>query len=69
MEKTNIQNDFLNRLKDEHRRVTVITVNGFQIKGLITGHDQYTIQMEMDVSGKQLLVYKSAVSTIVRGEG
>lgn len=67
MNERNIQNDFLNLLKDEGRRVTVITVNGFQLKGNILGHDRYTIQM--DVDGQPHLVYKHAVSTIVRKEG
>lgn len=67
MEKRNIQNDFLDRLKDEGRRVTIITVNGFQMKGLIISHDQYNILL--DVDGRQQLVYKSAVSTVIRKEG
>lgn len=62
-----LQDNFLDRLRDERCRVTVITVNGFQIKGRITGHDQDTILM--DVGGQQQLVYKSAISTIVRREG
>ena len=61
-----IQSEFLDTLQQEKRPVTIITVNGFQIKGLVTGHDQFTIQMEDD--GRQLLIYKHAVSTIVRRE-
>lgn len=64
MKETTVQNSFLDRLKEERRSVEVITINGFHIEGLIADHDQYTILM--DVNGRQQLVYKSAVSTIVR---
>lgn len=47
--------------------MSVITINGYHIDGLILGHDRYTILMVVD--GKQQLVYKSAVSTIVREGG
>lgn len=56
----NIQGPFLGGLTD--RTVTVITVNGYQLKGRIVGHDQYTILLEVD--GKRQLIYKSAVSTV-----
>lgn len=63
----NIQNDFLDKLQQERLPVTVITVNGFHLKSVIVDHDQDTILV--DVDGKQPLVYKHAVSTIVRREG
>lgn len=59
-----IQNESLDSLKNERRRVTVITVNGFQMKSLIACHDQCTILME--ANGRRQLVYKHAVSTIIR---
>ena len=66
MSKTiNLQEQFLDKLQQERRSVSVITVNGYHIEGLITGHDQYSIQM--DVDGKRQLVYKHAVSTIKGG--
>lgn len=61
----NLQEDFLNHLLKGHRPATIITVNGFQLKGRIVGHDQYTLLVESD--GQQQLVYKSAVSTIKAG--
>lgn len=64
-DKTNLQEQFLDRLQQEQRPVTVIAVNGFQMKGRIIGHDQYSIKM--DVDGKQQLVYKHAISTIKEG--
>jgi len=42
---------------------TIFLVNGYQIKGSIRSFDNFTILL--DVDGKQQLVYKHAVSTIV----
>lgn len=42
--------------------VTIYLMNGFQLKGLVRGFDNYTIILDSD--GKQQLVYKHAVSTI-----
>lgn len=61
----NLQEQFLDRLKESQQRVTIITINGFQLKGTITGHDQFTLLV--DVDGQQQLVFKSAVSTIKEG--
>lgn len=61
----NLQEQFLDRLQQEQKPVTVIVLTGFQMWGLITGHDQYSIQM--DVDGQRQLVYKHAISTIKEG--
>ena len=37
-------------------------MNGFQIKGYVKGFDSFTVIM--DSMGKQMLVYKHAISTI-----
>jgi len=37
-------------------------VNGFQIRGFVKGFDNFTVVLDSD--GKQLLVYKHAISTI-----
>ncbi|MDF2839495.1 MAG: RNA-binding protein Hfq [Clostridia bacterium] len=58
----NLQDVFLNQVRKEHVPITIFLVNGFQIKGLVKGFDNYTIVL--DVEGKQQLVYKHAVSTI-----
>jgi host factor-I protein len=58
----NLQDTFLNQLRKDNIPVTIYLVNGFQLKGLIKGFDQFTVVLEND--GKQLLVYKSALSTI-----
>lgn len=63
--KINLQEQFLDHLHHGRKQVTVITTNGFQLKGRIAGHDQYTALL--DVGGQQQLVFKSAVSTVKEG--
>ncbi|WP_017727408.1 RNA chaperone Hfq [Halalkalibacterium ligniniphilum] len=57
----NIQDHFLNQLRKENIPVTVFLLNGFQLRGLIKGFDNFTIVLESE--GKQQLVYKHAIST------
>ncbi|MFZ5354204.1 MAG: RNA chaperone Hfq [Bacillota bacterium] len=59
----NLQDVFLNQVRKEHTPITIYLVNGFQLKGLVKGFDNYTIVL--DNEGKQQLVYKHAVSTII----
>ncbi|NLZ52932.1 MAG: RNA chaperone Hfq [Thermoanaerobacteraceae bacterium] len=58
----NLQDSFLNQIRKENIPVTIYLVNGFQLKGLVRGFDNFTIVLDAD--GKQQLVYKHAVSTI-----
>lgn len=57
----NIQDVFLNQLRKESIPVTVFLLNGFQLRGLIKGFDNFTVILETE--GKQQLVYKHAIST------
>ena len=57
-----LQDVFLNQVRKEKVSVTIHLVNGFQIKGFVKGFDNFTIIMESE--GKQIIVYKHAVSTI-----
>ncbi|WP_227935892.1 RNA chaperone Hfq [Alkalihalobacillus deserti] len=57
----NIQDQFLNQLRKDNISVTVFLTNGFQIRGLIKGFDNFTVVLETE--GKQQLVYKHAIST------
>lgn len=66
-DKINLQDDFLGQLHRGRHAVTIFTTNGFQMNGRIAAYDQFTLLVE-DAKGKQSLVYKSAVSTIVRAE-
>lgn len=57
----NIQDNFLNQLRKESIPVTVYLTNGFQIRGLIKGFDNFTIII--DSEGRQQMIYKHAIST------
>lgn len=58
----NLQDVFLNQVRKEHIAVTIYLTNGFQLKGMVKGFDNFTVVLETD--GKQQLVYKHAISTI-----
>ncbi|MDO3679239.1 RNA chaperone Hfq [Paenibacillus ehimensis] len=58
-----VQSNFLNTLTEEGIPVTLITKNGFQMKGVVKFHDQYTIVLE--VNGNDTLINKVAISTII----
>lgn len=59
----NLQDVFLNQARIDKIAVTIFLTNGFQFKGMVKGFDNYTIVLDCD--GKQNLVYKHAVSTII----
>ena len=58
----NLQEVFLNQVRCAKTAVTVFLVNGFQIRGFVTGFDNFTVILDSD--GRQQLVYKHAISTI-----
>jgi len=58
----NLQDAFLNQVRKDKILVTIYLVNGFQIRGLVKGFDNFTVVVELD--GKQQLVYKHAISTV-----
>ena len=59
----NYQDAMLNQLRREKIPVTVFLVNGFQIRGTVRGFDSFTVLM--DAEGRQELVYKHALSTLI----
>ena len=64
MSKTNnLQEIFLTQARRERRPVTMFLMNGFQMRGCITGFDAFTVVLSSD--GKQQIIYKHAISTIV----
>ena len=64
MKKTsNLQEIFLTRARKQNVPVTVFLVNGFQLRGTVTGFDNFTVVLDTD--GKQQVIYKHAISTIV----
>jgi len=58
----NLQDAYLNQVRKDKILVTIYLVNGFQIRGMVKGFDNFTVVVELD--GKQQLVYKHAISTI-----
>jgi len=58
----NFQDVFLNGARKTKMTVTIHLVNGFQLKGMVRGFDNYVIVLETE--DKQMLVYKHAVTTI-----
>lgn len=58
----NLQDSFLNQVRKENIPVTIYLVNGFQLKGLVRGFDNFTVILEYE--SKQQMVYKHAISTI-----
>jgi host factor-I protein len=59
----NLQDVFLNQIRKDNIPVTIYLVNGFQLKGLVKGFDNFTVVL--DYEGKQQMVYKHAISTIM----
>lgn len=59
----NLQDTFLNQVRRENLPVTIYLVNGFQLKGLIKGFDNFTVVIEFE--GRQQMVYKHAISTVM----
>ena len=64
MQKTqNLQDIFLNQVRREKQVVTMFLMNGFQMHGTVKGFDGFTVILDSD--GKQQLIYKHAISSIV----
>lgn len=59
----NLQDIFLNEVRKDHTSIVIFLISGYQIKGYVTGFDNYTIVMDSD--GKQQMIYKHAISTII----
>jgi host factor-I protein len=59
----NLQDTFLNQARKTAMPLIVFLVNGFQLRGIATGFDSFTLVL--DTEGKQQLIYKHAISTIV----
>ena len=59
----NLQDLFLLSARRNRTSVTVFLVNGFQMRGIVTGFDSFVVILESD--GKQQMLYKHAISTIV----
>ena len=60
--KANLQDLFLLRAKRDKVTVTMFLMNGFQMRGTITGFDAFVVIL--DSEGRQQVIYKHAISTI-----
>jgi host factor-I protein len=60
--KNNCQDNFLQQIKRERIGVVIYLVNGFQLKGMVKGYDNFTVFLENE--GKIQMVYKHAITTI-----
>ena len=61
-QQNNLQDIFLNGARKNKISVIIYLTNGFQLKGYVKGFDSFTVVL--DSEGKQILVYKHAITTI-----
>ncbi len=59
----NLQDTFLTRARRNRLGVTLFLMNGYQLRGVITGFDSFVVVLMTD--SKQQIIYKHAISTIV----
>ena len=62
-EAINLQDAILKECRREHVPLTLFLMNGFQLRGIITGYDSFVVVLVSD--GKQQMIYKHAISTLV----
>ena len=61
-EPMNLQDAVLNEVRRDKVPVTLFLMNGFQLRGTITGFDSFVVVLVTD--GKQQMIYKHAISTL-----
>ena len=57
------QDLYLNTVRRERVAVTIFLVNGYQLRGHVTGFDSFVVFL--DSEGRQQMIYKHAISTVV----
>ena len=62
-EQINLQDAILKEAVTERMPVTLFLMNGFQLRGTVTGYDSFVVVLVSD--GKQQMIYKHAISTLV----
>ena len=60
---SNLQDVYLASVRKNRLNVTMFLMNGYQLRGVITGYDSFTVVLNTD--GRQQVIYKHAISTIV----
>ncbi len=58
----NLQEAILQEVRRDHVPVTLFLMNGFQLRGTVTGYDSFVVVLVSD--GKQQMIYKHAISTL-----
>ena len=58
----NFQDAFLSAARREKAPLTLFLMNGFQLKGVCKGFDNFAVLVDSD--GRQQMIYKHAISTI-----
>ena len=61
-EAINLQEAILKECRKEKVPVTLFLMNGFQLRGIVTGFDSFVVVLVSD--GKQQMIYKHAISTL-----
>ena len=61
-ETTSLQDAILSEVRREKVPVTMFLMNGFQLRGTVTGYDSFVVVLVTD--GKQQMIYKHAISTL-----
>ena len=59
----NLQEIFLTKARKQSIPLTIFLMNGFQMRGIIRGFDNFVVILESE--GKQQMIYKHAISTII----
>lgn len=59
----NLQDAILKEIVDKRVPVTLYLMNGFQMRGIITGYDSFVVVLVTDA--KQQMIYKHGISTLV----
>ncbi len=57
-----LQEAILKESVRDHVPVTLFLMNGFQLRGIVTGYDSFVVVLVSD--GKQQMIYKHAISTL-----
>ena len=61
-ENYNLQDAILKEVRREKIPLTLFLMNGFQLRGIVTGFDSFVVVLVSD--GKQQMIYKHAISTL-----
>ena len=61
-EAMNLQDAILKEVRRDRIPVTLFLMNGFQLRGIITGYDSFVVVLVTE--GRQQMIYKHAISTL-----